>query len=69
MIAQIRNKYEAKIQEGETAFSLRKNELVGNQNKVLMNKILAEAFRSKCLESRPTVLPQMQQGCCFLNSG
>ncbi|XP_031123219.1 helicase protein MOM1-like isoform X3 [Ipomoea triloba] len=61
MIERIRNKYETKIMEGENAFFLRKNELEGNQNKVLMNKILAEAFRSKCLDPRPTVLPQMQQ--------
>ncbi|XP_019175599.1 PREDICTED: helicase protein MOM1-like isoform X2 [Ipomoea nil] len=62
MIERIRNKFETKILEGENAFFLRKNELEGNQNKVLMNRILAEAFRSKCLDPRPTVLPsQMQQ--------
>ncbi|KAK3042547.1 hypothetical protein RJ639_001541 [Escallonia herrerae] len=54
MIAQIRSKYEAQLQNIEAAFVLRKNELEANQNKVLMNKILADAFRSKCLDLRPS---------------
>ncbi|KAK4429053.1 Helicase protein MOM1 [Sesamum alatum] len=53
IINQIRNKYEVKLQESEAAFRLKRNELDKNQNKVLMNKILAEAFRSKCLDVRP----------------
>ncbi|KAL0348999.1 UNVERIFIED_CONTAM: hypothetical protein Sangu_1127700 [Sesamum angustifolium] len=62
MIAQIRKKYEVKLQESEAAFRLKRNELYKNQTKVLMNKILAEAFRSKCLDVRPPGLPGMQQG-------
>ncbi|KAL0370084.1 UNVERIFIED_CONTAM: hypothetical protein Sangu_0326500 [Sesamum angustifolium] len=53
MINQIRKKYEVKLQESEAAFRLKRNELDKNQTKVLMNKILAEAFRSKCLDVRP----------------
>ncbi|KAL2557461.1 uncharacterized protein Fot_02200 [Forsythia ovata] len=61
VIAQIRNKYEAKLHDVETAFQLKKNELDKNHNKVLMNRILAEAFRSKCLDLRPSGPPGMQQ--------
>ncbi|XP_059626805.1 helicase protein MOM1-like isoform X2 [Cornus florida] len=43
--AQIRRKYEAKLQDAEAAFLLKKKELDRNHDKVLMNKIFAEAFR------------------------
>ncbi|KAL3828473.1 hypothetical protein ACJIZ3_017275 [Penstemon smallii] len=62
MVAQIRSKYEVKLQDNEAEHKLKKNELEKNQNKVLMNKILAEVFRSKSLDHRPTGLPGMQQG-------
>lgn len=60
VIAQIQNKYKAKLHDAETAFLLKKNELDKNHNKVLMNRILAEAFRSKCLDLRPPGPPGMQ---------
>lgn len=53
MAAQIRKKYEAKMKGTEEVFVLKKSELESNQNKVLMNKILAEAFKSKCMDLRP----------------
>ncbi|KAL0460715.1 UNVERIFIED_CONTAM: hypothetical protein Slati_0698700 [Sesamum latifolium] len=62
MITQICKKYEVKLKESEAAFRLKRNELDKNQTKVLMNKILAEAFRSKCLDVRPPGLQGMQQG-------
>lgn len=62
MISQIHNKYEVKLQETEAEFRLKRNELDKNQNKVFLNKILAEAFRSKCLDLRPSGLPGVQQG-------
>ncbi|XP_027085680.1 uncharacterized protein [Coffea arabica] len=62
MIAQIRSKYEAKHRDAETAFLLKKTELDTNQKKVLMNKILAEAFRSKCLDLKPSAVLSMPQG-------
>ncbi|CAH9075251.1 unnamed protein product [Cuscuta europaea] len=62
VVAQICKKYEAKIMDGETALLKRKSELESNQSKVLGHKILAEAYRSKCLEPRwSAALPQMQQ--------
>ncbi|CAH9078159.1 unnamed protein product [Cuscuta europaea] len=62
MVAQICKKYEAKIMDGEAALLKRKSELEANQSKVLQHKILAEAYRSKCLEPRwSAALPQMQQ--------
>ncbi|XAR59731.1 DNA helicase [Bertholletia excelsa] len=51
-IAAIRRKYEAKLQEAENAFLQKKNALDTNQNKVYMNKILAETFQFKCLDLR-----------------
>ena len=50
-----------KIQEVESEFLLKKKELDANRNKVLMNKILAEAFRSKCMDLRvpgPSGMPR-----------
>ncbi|CAH9124287.1 unnamed protein product [Cuscuta epithymum] len=62
VVAQICKKYEAKIMDGEAALLKRKSELEANQSKVLRHKILAEAYRSKCLEPRwSAALPQMQQ--------
>ncbi|KAK4763294.1 hypothetical protein SAY86_009062 [Trapa natans] len=49
MIAQIREKYDRKIEEAEAEYSSKQNELLANQNKVMKNKILAEAFRTKCV--------------------
>ncbi|KAK6163357.1 hypothetical protein DH2020_000221 [Rehmannia glutinosa] len=50
MIAQIRNKYEVKLQDAEAEFILKKNGLHENRNKVVMNKLLAEAFSSVCVK-------------------
>ncbi|KAK7850706.1 helicase protein mom1, partial [Quercus suber] len=58
--AQIRLKYDMKIQEVESEFLLKKKELDANRNKVLMNKILAEAFRSKCMDLRLFQLSMQQ---------
>ncbi|KAK8584570.1 hypothetical protein V6N13_138528 [Hibiscus sabdariffa] len=52
VVAQIRRKYEVKLKEKEAEFFLQKKELAVNYNKVLLNKILAEAFRSKCMDNR-----------------
>ncbi|XP_037495734.1 helicase protein MOM1 isoform X1 [Jatropha curcas] len=57
VVAQIRRKYEIKLQEVESEFILKKKELDTNQNKVLMNKILAEAFRSKCMDMKASGRP------------
>ncbi|XP_059297528.1 uncharacterized protein LOC132050331 isoform X1 [Lycium ferocissimum] len=61
MIAQIRKKYDDKLQEAETVFLRKKKELDVNQNKVLMNKLLADAFRCKCMNLKPSGLPGMRQ--------
>ncbi|GKV08328.1 hypothetical protein SLEP1_g19974 [Rubroshorea leprosula] len=59
-IEEIRRKYEIKLQKAETEFLLKKTELDANHNKVLMNKILADAFRLKIVESNFTgTLPEM----------
>ncbi|GFZ20438.1 hypothetical protein Acr_28g0011430 [Actinidia rufa] len=61
IIAEIRQKYEAKFKDAESEFLLKKKELDTTHSKVLMNKILAEAFRSKCLYLRPSRPWAMQQ--------
>jgi hypothetical protein len=38
----------------EADFIIKKNELDVNHKKVLMNKILADAFRSKCMAPGPS---------------
>ncbi|KAL2471059.1 putative helicase protein MOM1 [Abeliophyllum distichum] len=61
IIAQIRDKYDTKLKDAEAAYWLMKNELANNYNKVIMNKILAEAFKSKCFSLRPSEHPGTQQ--------
>ena len=59
-IAEIRRKYDSKLQEVESEFLLKKKELDANHQIVLMNKMLAEAFRS--LDVRSSNAPGTQQG-------
>ncbi|KAF2314239.1 hypothetical protein GH714_024406 [Hevea brasiliensis] len=54
-------KYEIKLQETESEFILKKKELDTYHNKVLMNKILAEAFKSKCMDAKPSSAASKQQ--------
>ncbi|KAM3375753.1 helicase protein MOM1 isoform X3 [Capsicum galapagoense] len=61
MIAQIHKKYDHKLQEADAEFLRKKKELDVNQNKVLMNKLLADAFRCKCMNLKPSGLPGMRQ--------
>ncbi|XP_021665062.2 helicase protein MOM1 isoform X2 [Hevea brasiliensis] len=61
VVAQIRRKYEIKLQETESEFILKKKELDTYHNKVLMNKILAEAFKSKCMDAKPSSAASKQQ--------
>lgn len=49
-VSQIRHKYKAKEQEAEAHYTLKKKELEANYNQVHMNKILAAAFRFKCMD-------------------
>ncbi|PQQ05430.1 helicase protein MOM1 isoform X2 [Prunus yedoensis var. nudiflora] len=60
-VAEIRRKYEIRFQEIEAEFLLKKTELDSIHNKVLMNKILAEAFRSKCMDLRASGASGAQQ--------
>ncbi|KAK8679008.1 hypothetical protein V6N13_144480 [Hibiscus sabdariffa] len=52
VVAQIRRQYDVKIKEKEAEFLLHKVELDVNHSKVLLNKNLAEAFRSICMDNR-----------------
>lgn len=65
-IEEVNKKYDIKAQESETEFGLRKKDLDMNYNKVLMNKVLAEAFRWKYNDTRacdiiPGLAPQILQ--------
>lgn len=65
MIAQITKKYEAKYKEEDTTFQLKRKELDSTMNRVVMNKILAEAFRAKCQDltaSGPGIHKDSQAG-------
>ncbi|XP_039052332.1 helicase protein MOM1-like [Hibiscus syriacus] len=52
VVGQIHRKYDVKHEEKEAEFLLQIKELDANYSKVLLNKILAEAFRSKCMDNR-----------------
>lgn len=66
VVTQIRRKYEIRLKEMEAEFLVKKKELDANENKVLMNKILAEAFRSKCMDIKASTAG-MQQGREFFS--
>ncbi|KAL9392962.1 hypothetical protein Peur_012247 [Populus x canadensis] len=59
VVAQIRRTYDFKLQDLEHEFLRKKKEMDDNQNKVLMNKILAEAFRTKCKDNRASRQQEM----------
>ncbi|XP_011023822.1 PREDICTED: helicase protein MOM1-like isoform X3 [Populus euphratica] len=61
VVAQIRRKHGVKLQEIESEFLRKKKEMADNQNKVFLNKILAEAFRSKCMDNKASSTPVRQQ--------
>ncbi|KAH6827982.1 hypothetical protein C2S53_015145 [Perilla frutescens var. hirtella] len=56
---EIQNKYELKLQDAQAQLILKKNGLNQNQNKILMNKLLADACSYNCLWSTwPPILLQ-----------
>ncbi|KAD5803452.1 hypothetical protein E3N88_14812 [Mikania micrantha] len=57
IVAQIRLKFEAKHQEADAAYNIKKMELETNINKVIMNNELADAFRSKYQDLNPSGHP------------
>ncbi|GER27366.1 MORPHEUS MOLECULE family protein, partial [Striga asiatica] len=61
IINQVRNKYNTKLQEAVTELRSKRNELEKNQNKVVMNKLLAAAFRSKYWNPKSTFIPGMRR--------
>ncbi|KAF5930990.1 hypothetical protein HYC85_031863 [Camellia sinensis] len=61
IIAEICRKHEAILHASEAAFLLKKKELDTNHQKVLMNKMLAEAYRLKCPDIRSYGAMGMQQ--------
>ncbi|XP_076916701.1 uncharacterized protein LOC143576511 isoform X2 [Bidens hawaiensis] len=79
MTARINAKYEAKNKDADAAFQSKKKEVDGYFSRVVMNKVLAEAFKSKCQDVVPIGppeiegsnlphLPQFQNGVTFSSS-
>lgn len=64
LVAEVQNKYKLKLQDTRAQFILKKNEHEQNQKKILMNKLLADAFNCTSLNCLPTG-PLMQQGILF----
>lgn len=58
-IEEVRNRYEGKIRDIKAAQLQKRKELEKNRHKVQMNRILAEAFRSKCTNPRASGAPRM----------
>lgn len=62
IVAQIRRKYDLKLKEIEAEYLPKKKELDMNHHKVLMNRMLAEAFKSKWSDIRASGTNGIQQG-------
>ncbi|KAI3793762.1 hypothetical protein L1987_36384 [Smallanthus sonchifolius] len=62
IIGRINAKYEAKNQDAEAAFQLKKKAVETSFNRVVMNKVLADAYRSKCQELSPIGPSEVQGG-------
>lgn len=62
IVAQIRRKYDLKLEEIEAEYLPKKKELDMSHRKVLMNKMLAEAFKSKWSDIRASGANGIQQG-------
>ncbi|CAJ2660729.1 unnamed protein product [Trifolium pratense] len=59
-LAELRKKYDVKFQEMEVEFQRTKKILDTNLNTVCVNKLLADAFRSKCLDLKAPGASGMQ---------
>lgn len=62
VVSEIRERYNTKLKEEEADFLTRKEELDSNRDRVLMNKNLAEAFKSKCMSNGKTEAGDIKQG-------
>lgn len=63
-IAEVRRKYQLKFNDAIAQFKLKNDELYQSRKKIVMNKLLADAFRFNCLNMRST-WPLPQQGMFF----
>jgi len=61
-LEELRRKYDIKIQGIETEFKQRKTTLDTGLNVVRMNRFLADAFRSKCSNLKPSCTSGTLQG-------
>lgn len=61
-LEELRRKYDVKLQELEVEFQQKKKTLDTNLHTVCVNKILADAFRSKCLDLKVSGASVMQHG-------
>lgn len=68
VIAQMNHKYEAKHQDAEAAFQLKTKEVDICFNRVIMNKVLADIYRSKCQDMTPFKPAEIQSMISSLKS-
>ncbi|KAE9593187.1 hypothetical protein Lal_00028925 [Lupinus albus] len=61
---ELRRKYEIKFHEMDIGFQQTRKKLDTDHKTVILNKILADAFRFKCAEVRASGAPGVQQGAC-----
>ncbi|XP_028776897.1 uncharacterized protein LOC114733592 isoform X2 [Neltuma alba] len=64
-IEEVHRKYDIKLQENELEFQQRKKNLDTRLSLVLMNKLWAEAFSSKCMDLEVFGVPEIQQDSSF----
>lgn len=64
LVDEVSRKYQLKFQEAQAQYALKHNGLIQKHEKILMNKLLADAFNFNCLNTWST-WPLMQQGKLF----
>ncbi|KAK1568866.1 hypothetical protein Q3G72_029870 [Acer saccharum] len=67
VVTQIRRNYEIELQETEAEFMTKKEVLDASLNRVLMSKILADAFQSKCTDLEQFSMAVQQGGVLDAN--
>ncbi|KAF5805465.1 hypothetical protein HanRHA438_Chr05g0219211 [Helianthus annuus] len=59
IVAEIRLKYSAKHVEADAAYNSKKMDLETNINRVILNRLLAKAFRCRGQDSRAEIMQQL----------
>lgn len=65
-LEEVRLKYDRKLQDDEVEFQKKMKILDSNLSLVLMNKIWAEAFKSKCMDLKVSGASVLEQGIILI---